>query len=78
MKKSSRKSSVILFSSPHYQSNAIVALPILTKRSRNKVDNYIPIGLTSIACKILEAVNKNSLLDYFVRSHLFSAWFPPQ
>ena len=65
-----------MFSSSHYQSNAVVALPILTKGSGIRGDNYRPISHTSIACKILAAVSKNSLLDYFVRSHLVNLQRP--
>ncbi len=40
-----------------------VICQIYKKGSRNNVTNYIPIGLTSVACKILERIVKANILQ---------------
>ena len=38
----------------------------LKKGSRNKSDNYKPVSLTSVICKLLERLIKDHLVDFLV------------
>ena len=51
--------------------NAFVS-PIFKKGARNIAENYRPISLTSIACKLMEKLVKDSLLAYMVENNLLS------
>ena len=44
--------------------------PIFKKGSKNSTDNYRPVSLTSIPCKIMESVLKDELTDYLLRNQL--------
>ena len=39
----------------------------LKKGSINKSDNYRPVSLTPVICKLLEMLIKDLMLDFFVR-----------
>ncbi len=41
-----------------------IICPIYKKVSKGDVANYRPIGLTSVACKILERILKTNILQY--------------
>ena len=46
--------------------------PLFKKGSTNKASNYRPISLTSIVCKIMESVIKDSITDHMSRENLLS------
>ena len=41
--------------------------PIFEKGAKNLAENYRPISLTSIACRILEKIIKNNIMDHLTR-----------
>ena len=41
-------------------------IPLLKKVSRNKSENYRPVSLTSVVCKLLERLFKDHLVDFLV------------
>ena len=47
--------------------------PIYKKGSRSDCGNYRPISLTSILCKVLEALIRDHMVDYIKRNHLITA-----
>ena len=52
--------------------NAFVS-PIFKKGAKNKAENYRPISLTSIVCKIMEKIIKDTVLKHLVDNNLLSA-----
>jgi len=46
--------------------------PIFKKGSRSLPTNYRPVSLTSIVCKMLESVIKDTIMAHFVNNNLFS------
>ena len=48
-----------------------MVIPIFKKGSRTQPTNYRPVSLTSIACKMLESIIKDSLVHYFTVNNLF-------
>jgi len=44
------------------------------KGSKNQVDNYRPISLTCVLCKILESCIRDHLMNYFLTNKLFSIY----
>ena len=56
---------------PHDWKNAFVS-PIYKKGARNLPENYRPISLTSIACKIMEKLIRNTILCHLVENDLLS------
>ena len=44
--------------------------PIYKKGARNLAENYRPISLTSIACKLMEKLVKNAVLGHLVENNL--------
>ena len=42
------------------------------KGSTQNVENYRPISLTCIACKIMESIIRDNLAQYFAVNNLFS------
>ena len=44
--------------------------PIYKKGSKNKAENYRPISLTSIICKIMESFTKDRVLAHFTSNNL--------
>ena len=51
--------------------NAIVT-PVFKKGSNKKAENYRPISLTSVVCKIMESIIKQDIVKYFMEKNLFS------
>ena len=45
---------------------------LFKKGSKKQVENYRPISLTCIVCKILESIIKDHIMTYFIRNNLFS------
>ena len=39
-------------------------IPLFKKGSRNKSENYRPVSLTSVICKLLERLLKDHLVDF--------------
>ena len=42
------------------------------KGSRKKCDNYRPVSLTSVVCKILESLIRDAIMDHMLQHNLFS------
>ena len=42
------------------------------KGANSNVGNYRPVSLTSVICKIIESIIRDSILEYMVRNNLFS------
>ena len=47
--------------------------PIFKKGSKHSTDNYRPVSLTSIPCKIMESIMKDEMLDYLLRHSLLKS-----
>ena len=43
------------------------------KGSRNKSENYRPVSLTSVICKLLERLIKDHMVDFLVRHKLLNS-----
>ena len=46
--------------------------PLHKSKSRLDPGNYRPISITSVPCKIMETLNRNSMLDYFLKYGLIT------
>ena len=46
--------------------------PIYKKGARNRAENYRPISLTSIACKLMEKLVKDAVLGHLAENDLLS------
>ena len=46
--------------------------PVYKKGSKNKAENYRPISLTSIVCKLMETFVKNAIMEHLVIENLLS------
>jgi len=46
--------------------------PIFKKGSRTKAENYRPISLTSIVCKILESIIRDNIVDHIKNNNLLN------
>ena len=46
----------------------------LKKGSRNKSENYRPVSLTSVICKLLVRLIKDHMVDFLVRHKLLSSF----
>ena len=46
--------------------------PIYKKGSRSDVNNYRPVSLTSVVCKVMEAIIRDHIMSHFVSNKLFS------
>ena len=42
-------------------------IPLFKKQMRNKSDNYRPVSLTSVICKLSERLITNHLVDFLVK-----------
>ena len=42
-------------------------IPLFKKGSRNKSENYRPVSLTLVICKLLERLIKNHTVDFRIR-----------
>lgn len=49
-----------------------IVTPVFKKGSHNKAENYRPISLTSIVCKVLESILKKKIVKHFVDQSLFA------
>ena len=47
-------------------------IPLFKKGSRNKSENYIPVSLTSVVCKLLVWIIEFHIMDFLVRHKLVS------
>ena len=47
-------------------------IPLFKMGSRNKSENYRPVSLTSVICKLLERLIKDHMVDFFVRHKLLN------
>ena len=47
-------------------------IPLFKKGSRNKSENYRPVSLTSVICKLLERLIKDHMVDFLVRNKLLN------
>ena len=52
--------------------------PLFTKGSRNKPDNYRPVSLTSVLCKLLETLIRDHMVEFLVKqiNKYISTWVP--
>ena len=46
----------------------------LKKVLRNKSDNYRPVSLKSVICKLLERLTKDHMVDFLVRHKLLNSY----
>ena len=46
--------------------------PILKKGSKNKPDNYRPVSLTSVVCKLLETLIRDHMVEFLVKHTLIN------
>ena len=49
-------------------------IPLFKKGSRNKSENYRPVSLTSVICKLLARLIKDHMLDFLVRHKLLNPY----
>ena len=49
-----------------------IVVPIHKKGLRSNYENYRPISLTSVFCRILESILHNHICNYFINNSLFS------
>ena len=47
-------------------------IPLFKKGSRNKSENYRPVSLTSVICKLLERLIKDHLVDFLANNKLIN------
>ena len=47
-------------------------MSLFKKGSRNKSENYRPVSLTSVICKLLERLIKDHLVDFLVKNKLIN------
>ena len=47
-------------------------IPLFKKGSRNKSENYRPVSLTSVICKLLDRLIKDNLVDFLVKNKLIN------
>ena len=47
-------------------------IPLFKKGLRNKSDNYTPVSLTSVICKLLERLIKDHLVGFLVKINLIN------
>ena len=48
-------------------------IPLFKKGSRNKSENYRPVSLTSVICKLLERLIKDRMVDFLVKHKLLNS-----
>ena len=46
---------------------------IFKKAARNKAENYRPVSLTSIVCKLMESFVKNLIMTHMITENLLSS-----
>ena len=47
-------------------------IPLFKKGSRNKSVNYRPVSLTSVICKLLEAIIRDHMMDFLIKHKLIN------
>ena len=47
-------------------------MPQFKKGSRNKPENYRPVSLTSIVCKLLETLIRDHMVEFLVKHKLIN------
>ena len=47
-------------------------IPLFKKGSRSKSENYRPVSLASVVCKLLERLIKDHLVDFLVKNNLIN------
>ena len=47
-------------------------VPIYKKGSKAEVNNYRPVSLTNVVCKVMESIIRDHVMKYFLDNHLFS------
>ena len=50
----------------------IVPSPLFKKGSRNKPENYRPVSLTSVICKLLETLIRDHMVEFLVKHNLIN------
>ena len=48
-------------------------IPLFKKGSRNKSENYRPVSLTSVICKLLERLIKDHMVDFLFKHKLLNS-----
>lgn len=48
-------------------------IPIFKKGNKHKVENYRPVCLTAICCKILESIIRDKIMDHLVKYNLITS-----
>ena len=53
-------------------------MPLFEKGSRNKSENYRPVSLTSVVCKLLETLIRDHMVEFLVKqiNKCISTWVP--
>ena len=46
--------------------------PLFKKGSRNKPENYRPVSLTSVVCKLLETLIRDHMVEFLVKHKLIN------
>ena len=46
--------------------------PLFKKESKNKPDNYRPVSLTSVVCKLLETLIRDHMVEFLVKHNLIN------
>ena len=49
-------------------------IPLFEKGSRNKSVNYRPVSLTSVICKLLEAIIRDHMMDFLIKHKLINPY----
>ena len=47
-------------------------IPLFKKGSRNKSENYRPVSLTSVICKLLETIIRDHMMDFLIKYKLIN------
>ena len=47
--------------------------PLFKKESRNKPENYRPVSLTSVVCKLLETLIREYMVEFLLKRKLINA-----
>ena len=47
-------------------------IPLFKEGSRNRSENYRPVSLTSLICKLLQRLIKDHMVDFLVRHKLLN------